>query len=58
MTNEREHQTYYGAVNLSTGQCLVQPYARGNGEMTDEYYNYLIRQLPEVLIDMIWDGSP
>jgi transposase len=58
MTNERERQTYYGAVNLATGQCLVQPYARGNGEMTVEYLNYLISQLPDVQIVMIWDGAP
>jgi hypothetical protein len=25
MTNERERQTCYGAVNLATGQCLVHP---------------------------------
>ena len=25
MTNERERQTYYGVVNLATGQCLIQP---------------------------------
>jgi transposase len=58
MTNERERQTYYGAVNLATGQCLVQPYARGNGEMTVEYLNYLIRQLPDIQIVLIWDGAP
>jgi transposase len=57
MTNERERQTYYGAVNLATGQCFVQPYAGGNGEMTVEYLHELIRQLPDVQIVMIWDGA-
>lgn len=57
MTNERERQTYYGAVNLATGQCLVQPYAGGNGEMTVEYLRYLMEQFPKSQIALIWDGA-
>jgi len=32
--NERSKQTYYGAVNLSTQQCLIQAYKTGNSEST------------------------
>lgn len=32
MTNERERQTYFGAVNISTGQCLIQAHKKGDGE--------------------------
>lgn len=58
MTNERERQTDYGAVNVATGQCLVQPYDCGNGEMTVEYITYLLRQFPTSQIVLIWDGAP
>lgn len=57
MTNERERQTYFGAVNLASGQCLVQPYVRGNGEQTVRYLQYLMSQCPQQQIVVIWDGA-
>jgi len=32
--NERSRQTYYGAVNLYTQECLIQAYEKGNSENT------------------------
>lgn len=58
MKNERERQTYFGAVNLATGKCLVQRYPRGNGEYTVQYLQYVLRQCPESQIVLIWDGAP
>jgi hypothetical protein len=55
--NERERQTYFGAVNLATGQCLVQRYGCGNGEYTMKYLQYLMSQCPEQRLVLIWDGS-
>jgi len=37
--NERSKQTYYGAVNLSTQQCLIQAYKTGNSESTIAFLN-------------------
>jgi transposase len=58
MTNERERQTYYGTVNLATGQCFVQPHASGNGEMTVEHLTYLMNLFPNSQIALLWDGAP
>ena len=55
--NERERQTYFGAVDLATGQCLVQRYACGNGEHTVEYLQYLMSQCPAQRLALIWDGA-
>ena len=32
IVNEKERQTYFGSVNIATGQCLLQAYPKGNGE--------------------------
>jgi hypothetical protein len=34
--NERERQTYYGAINCLTGEFYISPYSSGNGENTVE----------------------
>jgi len=44
--NERK-QTYYGAVNLSTQQCLIQAYKTGNSESTIAFLKYLLSQCRE-----------
>lgn len=56
MTNERERQTYYGVVNLATGQCLVQPLKGGNSAMTVKHLTALMEQFPQSQIALIWDG--
>lgn len=58
MRNERLRQTYYGAVNLYTQQCLIQPAAAGNGEGTIAFLNYLLSQYPNCRLALIWDGAP
>ncbi len=40
MTNERERQTYFGAVNIATGECLIQAHKKGDGENTIQYFLY------------------
>jgi transposase len=57
ITNERERQTYYGAVNLATGQCFVQASDKGNGDATVHYLSHLMSQQPEAQFAMIWDGA-
>ncbi len=57
IVNERSKQTYYGALNLSTQQCLIQACEAGNSEGTIAFLNYLLSQCPESRIALIWDGA-
>ena len=57
IVNEKERQTYFGAVNIATGQCLVQAYPKGNGEYTIHYLKYLMNQYNDKRIALIWDGA-
>jgi transposase len=55
--NERERQTYYGAVNLHTQECLIQAYDKGNSQSTIAFVNYLLNQHPNSRIALLWDGA-
>ena len=57
MTNERCKQTYYGAVNVCTHQCLIQALEAGNSENTIAFLEYLRAQYPHRRIAVIWDGA-
>jgi hypothetical protein len=57
IVNEKERQTYLGAVNIATGQCLLQAYPKGNGEHTIEYLKYLMSKCNDKRIALIWDGA-
>lgn len=57
MRNEREKQTYFGALNYHSKEFLLQPYKTGNGENTVEFVNYLRSTCPEKRIALIWDGA-
>lgn len=57
IVNERSKQTYYGAVNLYTQQCLLQAYEAGNSEGTIAFLKYLLNQCPESRIALLWDGA-
>jgi transposase len=57
IVNEKERQTYLGAVNIATGQCLSQAYPKGNGEHTIQYLKYLMSQYNDKRIALIWDGA-
>ena len=57
MQNQKERQTYFGAVNLATGHCLIQPQPTGNGIYTIAYLHYLMSQCPGQRLALIWDGA-
>jgi transposase len=57
ITNYRSKQTYYGAVNLYTQQCLIQAAEAGNSEGTIAFLKYLLSQCPHSRIALIWDGA-
>ena len=44
--NERNKQTYYGAVDYLERKLLLKPYAGGNSENTIDYLCYLLTHLP------------
>jgi len=57
VTNIRERQTYYGALDVFTGEFLVQPYPAGKGVYTVEYLKWLQAQRPGQRLVLIWDGA-
>jgi len=57
MLNQRERQTYYGAVDILTGEFYIVPLATGNGKNTVEYVKYLQKILNNKKIMIIWDGA-
>jgi putative transposase len=44
MKNEKERQTYYGALDYQTKEFIVQEYQSGNTENTMEFIKYLQQQ--------------
>lgn len=57
MTNYRNKQTYFGAVDYHTGEFLVKAYPKGNSDHTIEFLQYLQAQSPGQRLVVIWDGA-
>jgi putative transposase len=57
ITNEREKQTYYGALNFHTKEFHVEAYDSGNSENTVRFLKSLQAQNPGSRILVIWDGA-
>ena len=57
MTNFRQRQTYYGAVDYRTGEVTVHPYPAGNGTHTVEFMHYLQQKYPRKRLLLLWDGA-
>jgi transposase len=57
VVNEREKQTYYGAVDYLEGQLLMKAYDKGNSENTIDYLQYLLNQSPDQQLLILWDGA-
>ena len=55
--NERDRQTYYGALNIKTQEFIVVPYQRGNGENTVKFVEEINSRHPDQEILLIWDGA-
>jgi hypothetical protein len=41
VVNQRQRQTYFGALNYRTQEFLVKAYAKGNSDSTIEFLKYL-----------------
>jgi transposase len=57
MTNERERQTYYGAVNLVSHEFQLKSFSGGNGENTVSYLRWLRQVYEGKRLLVLWDGA-
>ncbi|WP_445301521.1 IS630 family transposase [Microcoleus sp. MOSTC5] len=57
MTNQRERQTYFGALNYQTKQFFVQEYEAGNSANTVLFVKYLQSLNKGARILIFWDGA-
>jgi transposase len=57
VVNERDKQTYYGAVDYLDGQVLLKPYDTANSENTIDYLRYLSDQSSNQRLLILWDGA-
>ncbi len=57
IVNERQRQTYYGALNYCTRGFLVKAYDKGNSESTIEFLKYLQQQYLGQRLALFWDGA-
>jgi putative transposase len=56
--NERERQTYYGAVNLLSGSPFVMPAQTGNSEHSVMFLKILRRNFQGRRLVILWDRAP
>ncbi|MBD6621326.1 IS630 family transposase [Komarekiella sp. 'clone 1'] len=57
IVNERDKQTYYGAVDYLNGKLLLKAYNAGNSDNTIDYLRYLLDSSPNQQLLLFWDGA-
>jgi transposase len=57
ITNERQKQTYYGALNISTQEFFIKDFDQGNSDATIAFLQNLLAKCPQSRIALIWDGA-
>ena len=57
MTNFRERQTYYGAIDALTAELIVIPTDTANGYWTTIFVEYVREQYPGKRLILLWDGA-
>ena len=55
--NERQKQTYYGALNFYTQKFLIKAYDKGNSQSTIAFLEYLRSHCPQSRIALIGVGK-
>jgi transposase len=55
--NEKNRQTYFGALNYQTKKFTIEGYPAGNGESTVGFVKYLQSKYSQAKIVLIWDGA-
>jgi len=54
----REKISFYGALNLLTGQEIVMSSSVMNGETTTQHLQQILDSYPDVPIVLLWDHAP
>jgi transposase len=57
VVNEREKQTYYGAVDYLEGKLILKAYEAGNSKNTIDYLQHLLAESKEQRLLIFWDGA-
>jgi transposase len=57
MTNFRERQTYYGAIEPLSGDAIVIPTETANGYWTTIFVEYLRQHYSDKRLILLWDGA-
>ncbi len=55
--NDRDRQTYYGALNWWTKEFIVSPYSTGNGQNTVKFLKEIKERYPQKKLLLIWDSA-
>ena len=55
--NQKERQTYYGAIDYYTKEFILKSYSTGNSENTQDFLNYLQELRAGQKIAVFWDGA-
>ncbi len=57
ISNQKDRQTYYGAVNFQTQKFHLKSFPAGNGANTVAYVDWLRELYPTARLWLIWDGA-
>jgi transposase len=57
MTNEKKRQTYYGVMNVLTGEVLLEPFAKADGKHTVAFLKKRQNRFPKQQLVLFWDGA-
>ena len=57
IVNQKNRQTYYGALDLVNSQLITEKYKQGNGEFTVDFLKKLLRKNIDKKIIIFWDGA-
>jgi len=57
MTNYRQRQTFYGAVNVFSQEFHLKAFPNGDGDGTVAYLEWLRSIYPDRKLLIIWDGA-
>lgn len=57
MTNQKQRQTYYGAINGLTRQSHLKALDAGNSQNTRTYVEWLQELYPGKKLLLLWDGA-
>lgn len=56
VSNLKDRQTYYGALNLFEPEFILEEYSAGNGENTVDFVGKLKAKHPQQRLLLFWDG--